>query len=304
MKHGAHLLRYLLLIRRLKFSGPQPYERLRDYLLSTEVADFADGYSQRSLQRDIQTIRTLFGTEIRNIKGCYQVLEEGDEESNQRLLEAFELQEFFRLPAALAPFVQLERRRALGLEHLRPLLRAAQQRQWVRFDYRKFWEDASAPREVAPLLLKEFRGRWYLLGQDADRQALRCFGLDRVQQLEMMPRHFTPPPDFDAESYYQHSFGIIRPDNEEPQRVVLSLEPDQGQYVKSYPLHQSQRVLVDTDAELRVELTVYTTHDLLMELLSMGERVQVLEPRELQQQIHTVYEQGLMLASSAAEVRK
>lgn len=295
MRHLAHLWRYLLVVRRLQSAGPQSFVQLREYLLGTEVADFTGSYSQRSLQRDIHAIRSLFGFNIRSVRGHYQ-LEEDDvgQEVNQRLLEAFELQEFLRLPAGLAPFVHLEQRRSLGLEHLRPLLQQAQRRQWVRFAYRKFWEDAPTQRMVAPLLLKEFRGRWYLLGQDADRQALRCFGLDRMQRLETLSRHFTIPANFDAERYFEHSFGIIRPDDQPPQRVVLVLDPDQGQYLKSYPLHHSQRTLVDTEEELRVELTVYTTYDFFMELLSFGDRVQVITPKELREEIQAVHTSALM----------
>ena len=63
------------------------------------------------------------------------------------------------MPAALAPFVQPETQRALGLEHLRPLLRAAQAGCLVEFEYQKFWEDAAVARTARPLLLKEFWGR-------------------------------------------------------------------------------------------------------------------------------------------------
>ena len=52
---------------------------------------------------------------------------------HRRLLEALELQAFLRLPAALAPYVQLEARQPLGLGHLRPLLAAVQTRQLVEF---------------------------------------------------------------------------------------------------------------------------------------------------------------------------
>ena len=48
-------------------------------------------------------------------------------------------------------------------------------------------------------------------------------------------------------------------------------------------------MLVDTDEELRIQLTVYHTHDLLMELLSLGDQVQVLAPMSLRKQITQIH---------------
>jgi predicted DNA-binding transcriptional regulator YafY len=290
MKHGAYLLRYLLIIRRLRAVGSCSFEQLHTYLFDSELRDFAHSYSLRSFQRDILDIRTLFGIQIQSSRAGYAIEDQGlDESFNLQLLEAFDLQRFLSAPAALSPFVQAERRRPRGTEHLHPLLLALQQRVQVQFDYRKFWEDTPTPRIVSPLLLKEFKGRWYLLAFDSTRRGLRCFGLDRLHRLEISNRVATAPAGFDPSSYYEHSFGIIRPDNEAPVSIVLALEPVQGQYLKTFPLHSTQQVVLDTDTEVRVQLTVYNTHDLLMELLSLGNEVRVISPSSLRQQIQQIH---------------
>jgi proteasome accessory factor B len=265
----------------------------RDYLFEqTSLRDLAANYSQRTLQRDLPQIAERFGVTIghdRRAGGYVIVTADPLPEGYQRLLDAFELQEFLRLPAALGPFVQWESRRPLGTEWLQPLLRAVQLRRQVAFQYHKFWEEAPTNRTVSPLLLKEFKGRWYLLAHEPARQGLRCFGLDRIRALESTALLFDAPAGFEPDTYYAQSFGIIRPDHEPPAEIVLALEPTQGQYIKSFPLHASQRVLVDTDAELLIQLTVYNTHDLLMELLSLGDQVQVLAPASLRMQVSQIH---------------
>ncbi|SHL90953.1 helix-turn-helix transcriptional regulator [Hymenobacter psychrotolerans] len=294
MTTHAHFLRQLLLVLRLQsLRRAIPFEELRDYLLEqTSLRDLAANYSQRTFQRDLPKIAERFGVTIAHDRraGGYVVTSTDPlPEGYQRLLDAFELQEFLRLPTALSPFVQWESRRPLGTEWLQPLLRAVQQRRQVAFQYRKFWDDEPSARTVSPLLLKEFKGRWYLLAHDPARQGLRCFGLDRIQALKPTTHAFEPPAGFEPEAYYAHSFGIIRPDHEPPAKIVLALKPTQGQYLKSFPLHSSQHVLVDTDEELRIQLTVYNTHDLLMELLSLGDQVQVLAPTSLRKQITQIH---------------
>jgi proteasome accessory factor B len=128
-----------------------------------------------------------------------------------------------------------------------------------------------------------------LLAHEPARQGLRCFGLDCIRALESTALSFEPPADFEPNTYYAHSFGIIRPDHEPLAEIILALGPTQGQYLKSFPLHSSQRVLVDTDEELLLQLTVYNTQDLLMELLYLGDQVQVLALVSLRKQIKQIH---------------
>jgi len=301
MTTHAHFLRQLLLVLRLQQLGRAvPFVELRDYLLEqTSLRDLALNYSQRTFQRDLPKIAERFGVTIAHDRrqGGYLITTADPlPDGYQRLLDAFELQEFLRLPTALGPFVQWEQRRPQGTEWLQPLLRAVQQQRQVQFQYHKFWDESPASRTVSPLLLKEFKGRWYLLAYDPARQGLRCFGLDRMRVVEAINQQFEPPADFHAETYYQHCFGIIRPDDEAPVEIVLALEPTQGQYLKSFPLHSSQRVLVDTEEELLIQLSIYNTHDLLMELLSLGDQVRVLAPTSLREQVRQVYTTALTSA--------
>ena len=287
MPARAHLLRQLHLVRRLQAVRGRalPFAEIQHYLLhETSVGDFEGGYTLRTFQRDKQEIIDLFGITIRARKnqGYYIAETEPLLAEHARLLEAVELQEFLRLPVALGQYVQPETRRPLGLPHLRPLLRAAQARQVVEFQYQKHWEATPEPRTVGPLLIKEFRGRWYVLGMMAWSGYLAYFGLDRISELRPTGQSFTPPAGFDAATYYAHAFGITRPDDvQAPEEIVLRFAPTQGRYMLGYPLHASQRALLQNDTEIRLALTVFDTHDLRMELLSYGPEVEVLAPAAL-----------------------
>ncbi|SFQ48890.1 helix-turn-helix transcriptional regulator [Hymenobacter arizonensis] len=294
MTTRAHLQRQLALIRRLQqLKRPCSFAELQAYLLEqTTLRDVTSSYSKRTFERDVQAIAEVFGISI-----YYDARQRGYAidhsepllSGQDRLLDAMELHAFLQLPAALAPYVQLEPRRPLGLEFLRPLLGALQAKQLVAFSYCKFWEDQPTRRVIGPLLLKEFRGRWYMVGVKANTKQLRCFGLDRISDLSVSNQLCTQPADFAAGTYYEHAFGITRPDEGEPQDIVLSLTPTQGRYVQSFPLHSSQQLISQTVTETRIGLRVFDTHDLRMELLSMGEEVKVLAPAELRAWLHNSY---------------
>ncbi|WP_158860290.1 WCX domain-containing protein [Lunatibacter salilacus] len=68
------------------------------------------------------------------------------------------------------------------------------------------------------------------------------------------------------------------------------MSPFQGKYIKTLPLHHTQEIIVDNEAELQVKLKLFLTHDLLMELLSYGENMKVIKPKSLADQIRQAHE--------------
>jgi predicted DNA-binding transcriptional regulator YafY len=128
---------------------------------------------------------------------------------------------------------------------------------------------------------------------DHKDRRIKTFALDRLTDLEITKRKFQHPQKFDVNAYFKHCFGIITADDEEPQEIVLSFEPFQGKYIKSLPLHESQEVLVDDEQEIRIKLKIYLTHDFLMEILSHGENVKVIQPAGLIEQLKSNYTNAL-----------
>jgi predicted DNA-binding transcriptional regulator YafY len=97
----------------------------------------------------------------------------------------------------------------------------------------------------------------------------------------------------DWHKQFDYCFGILSPNAEKPSEVILSFDPFQGKYIKSLPLHATQKIILDNEDELRIRLTVYLTHDFLMELLSYGDTVKVLQPTQLIEELKEIYKGAL-----------
>ena len=166
-------------------------------------------------------------------------------------------------------------------ENLYGLLHAIKNKLQIRFDYQKFWEEDITHRPVDPYALKEFENRWYLMAKDQKDGNVKSFALDRLSNLEITRTKFEHPKNYNIEENYRYCFGIINPNDEEPQDILLSFNPVQGKYIKSLPLHETQEVVKDNEVELQIKLKLRVTHDLIMELLSFGEQMKVLKPKSL-----------------------
>lgn len=301
MSKRGYISRYLLILRKLRTKPYTTYEELLSFMenqldyLQMQDDRLHVGFSKRTFQRDIRDIRNLFGIDIeysKSPKGYHIQHTEAENMNFQRMLEAFDMFTSLNLAHDLKPYIHLETRRPQGTENLYGLLHAIKNRLIVRFTYQKFWEDDSSVRMVEPYALKEFRNRWYLMAKDKKDSKVKSFALDRLSSLEITISTFSYPADFNIEDNYRYCFGIISPNDEEPQDIILSFEPTQGKYIKTLPLHSSQQILINNDDELRVKLKLCVTFDLVMELLSFGDNIKVIKPQSLADDIRNAHKKA------------
>jgi len=295
MSKRESIARYSLIIKKLR-KFPASYEEIADYLeLESEIQGYNYNISKRTFQRDLNDILSLYSIEIKIDKrtGKYRIVTSDLPDVNRRIMEAFDTFNALNIADRLSDHIHFESRKPLGTEHLYGLLHAIKNNLRVEFKYEKYYEGVFTQRMVEPYALKEFKNRWYLLANDLKDSSIKSFALDRMQDLEILKTKFEPAAAFDVNEHYKNCFGIVSPNAKEPSRIVLSFNPFQGKYIKSLPLHHTQKTVIDNDHELRVEFWVYITHDLVMEILSYGDNVKVIEPKELIDEVKNILTDAL-----------
>lgn len=292
MAKQDYLFRYLAIINILRRNKEATFREISDYLMSeTEMRDRPCTFSIRTFQRDCSEIRSILGIDIQyNFSTkVYYIREEQECDLNYRILEYMENITLLKKLKKVNGYIFFEKREALGTQYFHDLLHAIKKRIVLRLTHQKFGHDLPTHRLVEPYALKESNGRWYLFARDQDDRMLKAFGLDRILGFENTARRFDYPRDLDINAFFRHCFGVINPTENNPEKVVLSFNPSQGDYIKSYPLHESQKILKDSKTELRIELFLYVTHDFIMELLSHGDTLKVISPLHLGKKLSKIY---------------
>lgn len=296
MSKRESLLRYIHIVNKLH-NAPASFEEIDEYLLQqSEWQDYRFNVSKRQFQRDLKDIESIFEIEISYdfSRQFYYINEEEYSEISRRRMEAFVTFNALKLGENTSRSIHFEKRKPKGTEHLFGLLHAIKNNLQISFIYNKFWDEQPTYRIVEPLALKEFKNRWYVLAKDLKDCRIKSFALDRLSGLEIKKKHFQFPKEFNITEYYQHCFGIISPEQgQQIQEVILSFDPTQGKYIKSMSLHESQEILLDNEKELRLSLKIYITHDFLMEILSFGEYVKVIQPEDLILSLKTTFRKAL-----------
>jgi len=303
MSKRGYFSRYLIIVKKIQSQPYCSFEEIRDYIenqiqyLQLDDDSSIMGLSKRTFQRDIQDILKLLGLDIEfstSKKGYFIQQNENEGMNFRKVIESFELFDAFKLADGMSRYISTEKKSVSGSEHIYGILHAIKNRFRLEYYYEKYWAESAELRNVEPLAIKEFKGRWYLIAVDQLDGIFKCFGLDRMSGLIITNRKFAYPKDFDINEHFFNSYGIIAPLDDKPVNIELTFDPFQGKYIKSLPLHHSQNVVKDNEKELRITLKMHITHDFIMGLLSHGESVKVVKPISLARHLVLIYKNSLL----------
>lgn len=170
-----------------------------------------------------------------------------------------------------------------GEEFLEPIIRAMKKNHRLRMGYQKFKAEGYV-KTICPYVLKRFDQRWYLLALNDENQ-MRIYAIDdRMNMMEMTDETFEMPQDFSPEEYFAEYFGVFTADIPLTHVVVRAYNYTPN-YLRSLPLHHSQRELESDDHHADFSFDICPTDDFLHELLRHADGIEVLEPADLRQKM-------------------
>ena len=168
---------------------------------------------------------------------------------------------------------------ALDEENFQIVLRAVQQRRPLEFDYRKQAARTLEKRKLHPYQLVCANNRWYVVGHDLIRRALRSFVLARMAEPEILPGEFQRPADFKIHEYLKGSFGIFR--GKHDFEVVIDMDNWAADVLRNRRWHPSQQVVELPDGAMRVSFQLDNLEEVEQWVLSWGIHATVVRPKAL-----------------------
>lgn len=172
--------------------------------------------------------------------------------------------------------------------HLRVLAKLAEAwtlRHRARMTYRSLAEAKATERIIEPYFIEPAAPGHssYVIAYCHRAGELRIFKVERIEAIELTDETYTIPPDFDANKYLSGAWGIVVEGEE--QTVRLKLNQDITRLMEETIWHPSQVLEKQADGLAIVTLKVFNTYELVTWILGWGEKVEVLEPAELRQNI-------------------
>lgn len=155
----------------------------------------------------------------------------------------------------------------------------------IRITYRKFSTSEDKVHEIEPHYLKMNKLRWYIIAKTASDKFL-TFALDRIVNVEETDKTFRFDKDFDIKEHYKGCCGVM-PANGEPIRVVIKAVEETPDYLRSLPLHESQRELTELaeDEATYFEYHVCPNFEFYQALFSSLDLIEVIEPESVRKEM-------------------
>ena len=121
-------------------------------------------------------------------------------------------------------------------------------------------------------------GKYYLVGFNEKRKALRTYKIDKIKDLEVLDEYFDKDESFNLKDWCNNSFGIYQ---EAPLNIVLEFNKEVKEDVLNYHFHPTQKIKELKNGNVEVKFTSGGTYAICQELFKWGCNVKINKPVEL-----------------------
>ena len=293
MKPAQIFYQYIWIINTLRAFRQLTFEELNQKWQEDQIAD-GNPLQRSSFNRHRDAILDMFGIVIDCDKKTYRYFI-----SNQVVLSDDSIERWLfstlTVHGVLADSAAVKERLVLenapvGEEFLDIVIRAIRTNRRLRIGYQKF-QSEGYEKVVCPYALKLFHQRWYLLALN-DNEQMRIYALDRMTMLQLTDNTFEMPADFSPQAYFSEYFGVLT-DNTPLAHVVVRAHKWMPNYLRTLPLHHTQRELASTPDYADFSFDIRPTSDFLGELLRHSDGIEVLQPLELRERMRQMIAETL-----------
>jgi len=169
-----------------------------------------------------------------------------------------------------------------GIEHLGPLYNAILFEKVLEVSYQPYQNKAAYSMEIHPYFLKQYNNRWFLFGFNKANQKFDWnLAIDRIVSFKEIKAVFNKNTQINWNAYFDEIIGVTKPQNKQPEQVVLIFFGQTGHYIESKPIHGSQKSRWVDENTLEVRLDLIINYELERLILSYAENIRVHKPDSL-----------------------
>lgn len=300
--------KYIWLVNTIYEAGRISKEDIDRRWVSCYLNDNRETHIQtRAFHRYKESILMQFGLDIQcdRTTGKYYIANEGDLKAGTLhtwLCNTFAVSNLIQESQDLHERIIYEHIPS-GTEYLTTIIQAMRDQVELALVYQSYKRTEPETLDMQPYCVKIFKQRWYVVGKvhytdgshtAADERTPRVYALDRIRSAQILPnKSWKMPKDFHADEYFAGYYGVMRDEDIKPTLVRIRAIPRTADYLRSLPLHETQKEVERTSEYSVFEYVIAPTFDFVQELKSQGDSIEVLAPAELRQDMLQSLENGL-----------
>ena len=170
-----------------------------------------------------------------------------------------------------------------GEKFLAPIIEALRDHYSIQITHQGFGKPRPYTFVVEPYCLKMFKQRWYMLARSPYDDEFRVYGLDRILALESTGQKYDlPDGPCAAERIFRQVYSVTMLDGG-TEEIIISISEDQAPYLRTLPIHPSQREIEPINGYPAFSFNVYPSAEFYQELFKYGSDLEVHEPKWLRE---------------------
>lgn len=169
-----------------------------------------------------------------------------------------------------------------GKEYISILYRKIVSKRSVSITYKPFKSPQSIIMVLHPYFIKQYNNRWFLFGLNDARNQITNVALDRIEDIADCKLKYIKNTNIDFNEYFEDVLGVTIPVHSEVEKILLRVDGAQWPYIKTKPIHGSQKIKEEKRDYSVIELELIINYEFISLLLSMGEKIIVISPASLQ----------------------
>jgi predicted DNA-binding transcriptional regulator YafY len=179
-----------------------------------------------------------------------------------------------------------------GLRWIDPLYLAVINNAPLKVDYAPFNKTLET-HLISPYLLKQYNKRWFVLCHSDRENYLTNLALDRILDVQPLKHKFTPYPGDNPEDFFEDIIGVTNYSHEDVQTVILEVEKSLWPYIKTKPIHDSQKSIKasETGDWVTVQLEIKTNYEFYALILSHGAGMRIVAPDSAKNKIRSLIQE-------------
>lgn len=275
--------RYIWIVDALSTHGHLTREQIGELWLRSSVSD-GNPLPERTFYHYRRAVEEIFKIGIGcNSLGQYYIENFDEGRSNGMtdwLLDSFAINSLLADSPDLGDRIEIEEVPS-AREFLPLVVKALREGLVIKFDYAGF-NRSMTERGIGfhPYFLKRYKQRWYMIGMKVRGDGLRTYALDRVKAMEPTGERFDLPENVSLKELFGNILGVTSSKAGE-RTVRLRATRTQAKYFRALPLHHSQQEDLTADDHSIFTYRLKLNYELVHELMSLGDGVEVIEPNEL-----------------------
>ena len=174
-----------------------------------------------------------------------------------------------------------------GIKHLKPLYHSIKKKQVLQIVFKGFKDKELTTYEFHPQILKQYNRRWFVFGFNATLKIKEwSIPLDeRLVNFNVLSNVPYMSFEINWDNFFRTMVGVKRIKNKEVQKIVLRFYNGRENFFKTKPFLPDFDEFFEEEKQSQVWFNTIINEELVQQILSYGQDVEVLEPKELKLQL-------------------